>query len=259
MRHRPLNLMAVLVVTAAALALVLSGSNSPVLRTIFALPLVLLLPGYALTAVFFPPNRRLGIPECAAFSLGLSLAIAAFGGLLLNWTPWGLQAGSWAVLLASVTVGASLVALVRRRGRLATDAGWPNTELRVHHVLMFGLAALIVVAAIAVARGGALHQSTPGFTQLWILPAGETDQDAVRVGVYSMESSSKQYSLLILVSGRVVREWPSIELEPKETWETTIMPPAWQSETGTVEAVLSLIDAPEAVYRRVTLSRQNGD
>ncbi len=257
MRRRPFDLIAVLVVAAAALALVLSGSSSPVLRTIFALPLVLLLPGYALTAALFP-NRTLSIPECSAFSLGLSLAIAAFGGLLLNWTPWGLQATSWAVLLASVTLGASLIALLRRRGRPATDPGWPSARLRLHHVLMFGLAAWVAIAAIAVARVGALRQSTPGFTQLWILPTGETGQDAVRVGVYSLESSAKQYRLLILASGRVVREWPMIELEPKGTWETTVVLPAWQSEAGTVEAVLSLIDAPEAVYRRVTLSRRNG-
>jgi hypothetical protein len=58
---------------------------------ILTLPLVLVLPGYAVTAALFP-NRSLGVPERLVFSLGLSVAIVVLGGLLLNVTPFGVRA-----------------------------------------------------------------------------------------------------------------------------------------------------------------------
>jgi hypothetical protein len=37
------------------------------------------------------------------------------GGVVIDWTPWGLRAGSWIVLLGGITLAACFVSLARPR------------------------------------------------------------------------------------------------------------------------------------------------
>jgi uncharacterized membrane protein len=49
-------------------------------------------PGYALLRVLFPFESPLkSIVERGALSLGMSLAVVAIVGLILNYTPWGIR------------------------------------------------------------------------------------------------------------------------------------------------------------------------
>jgi hypothetical protein len=84
----------------------------PPVRVSAGLLLVLVLPGYALTAALLP-RRSLGRPELALCVLGLSLAVAALGGLLLNFAGH-LSRPSWDSLLSVVTVGCCAIAGRRR-------------------------------------------------------------------------------------------------------------------------------------------------
>jgi len=228
-----------------------------VLIRILTLPLVLVLPGYALTSALFP-RRTLGVAEHLVFSLSLSVVIVILGGLLLNWTPFGLRSSSLAVLLAGITLAASAVALVRRRGQSLPAPGWlrmENAGFTLRQGLLLGLAALIVCGAVAVSIIGAERQSYPGFTQLWILPAGGANaENAVRLGVSNMESTAMEYRLAVSVDGKVVKEWPSIDLVPNEKWEATlVLPPTASAGVARVEADLYRTDAPTAIYRHVVL------
>src|SRR5262249_42499579 len=103
---------ALLVVLALALLL------PAVARALAAFLLVLLLPGVAITAAVFPPGRLSGA-EWVTYGLGTSLAVAALGGLVLHWTPWGLSAGAWVVLLGAITLAAGAIAV--RHWRRAAD------------------------------------------------------------------------------------------------------------------------------------------
>jgi hypothetical protein len=84
----------------------------PPVRVTAGLLLVLVLPGYALTAALLP-RRSLGRPELALCVLGLSLAVAALGGLLLNFAGH-LSRPAWDILLTAVTVGGCAIAGRRR-------------------------------------------------------------------------------------------------------------------------------------------------
>ena len=84
---------------------------SPV-RALIAIALVAILPGYALVTSIFV-NVPLGIMEKIAFSFGFSLGMTSLGGLLLNYTPWGIQPVSWVVLLGGVSLIASGITLLR--------------------------------------------------------------------------------------------------------------------------------------------------
>ena len=252
---RDILVVVAITIIAVALAFVLPPDWVP--GRILTLPLVLVLPGYALTSAAFPGRAR-GVAERLVFSLALSLIIVILGGLLLNWTPWGLRAGSWAVLLGGITLGACAVALVRRRGQSTSPPGWlrvGNVGLTLRQGLLLGLAAAIICGAVAVSIIGAERQPYPGFTQLWILPAGGANpKNAVRLGVSNMESTAMEYRLAVNEDGKVVKEWTSIDLNPNEKWEATLLlSQTGHAGTAKVEADLYRNDAPTTIYRHVVL------
>lgn len=264
MNYKSVDILVIIVITIVAVALVFVVPPDSVPGRILTLPLVLVLPGYALMASVFP-RRSLGAVECLVFSLGLSLVIVVLGGLVLNWTPFGLRASSWSLLLGSITLGACAVALARRRGQSIPDERNKSAlygllrikgvGLTFHQGLLLGMAVVIICGAIAVSNIGAAQQPFPGFTQLWILPAGGANpKNAVRLGVSNMESTAMEYSLAVNVDGKVVKLWPSIDLKPSEKWETTLMLPQ-TAHIGAVrvEVVLYRTNAPATIYRHVVL------
>ena len=282
MNYKSVDILVIIVITIVAVALAFVVPPDSVPGRILTLPLVLVLPGYALMASVFP-RRSLGAVECLVFSLGLSLVIVVLGGLVLNWTPFGLRASSWSLLLGSITLGACAVALARRRGLRTCHAERTRSIsalFRTYHAermrsisalygllrikgvgltfrqgLLLGMAVVIICGAIAISNIGAAQQPFPGFTQLWILPAGGANpKNAVRLGVSNMESTAMEYSLAVNVDGKVVKLWPSIDLKPSEKWETTLMLPQ-TAHIGAVrvEVVLYRTNAPATIYRHVVL------
>jgi uncharacterized membrane protein len=127
--RRPLDLILVASLAVVTMVATLAGVNQPVARALLALPLVLVLPGYALVAAAFPEAGR-SLAERLLYGVGLSLAVAALGGFALNLTPWGLRAEAWATLLGGIALAACAIAWARRRrGDAApelptTRAGW---------------------------------------------------------------------------------------------------------------------------------------
>lgn len=255
MNRKPGDLPVVMVLAGAGVVVTLLGVANPLARALFALPLVLVLPGYALLAATFP-RRALDGTARLALSVGVSLAVACLGGFLLHWTPAGLRAESWALLLGGVTLGAGAVALGRRgpAAPVTRLAGRPGPG----QWLLFSLAALVVAGAVGVAVTGARQQRAPGFTQLWMTPANDAARDdTVYLGVNSFEAVAARYNLQLVVGGDIVREWQALELEPGGRWVVRVELPALEPDIRTVEAVLYRLDDPETVYRRVQVWRRS--
>jgi uncharacterized membrane protein len=254
-RSRRIDLAVVAALTGAAVIQTFVGASSVVARTTFALPLVLVLPGYAATAALFP-GRALGGAQRVLMCLGLSLMLSALGGLVLNWTPWGLQARSWALLLGSVTLAACAIAWARREEPAAAtgvSAGPPGIGLSVRQGAMLVLAMAVIGGSLTRATAGVAQQQTPGFTQLWILPASKGQpQNTVQLGVKNMESTTTSYQLIVTVDGRTAATWHALALTPGRTWQTTITLHGSRA-SSTVVAALYRMDAPQTVYRRVAL------
>lgn len=228
----------------------------PALRVVLALPLVLILPGYAITATF---PRQLGtIPERLLFSVALSLAAAIIGGLVLNWTPWGLQANTWVVWLGGITLAASAIAIAHRREPIMVPNGSASTRIAPRDVVLIMLTATILLIAIGVARTPATQQNPQGYTAMWALPASDTDRDTIQLGLRNLEFSATAYHLQIIVDGTLVREWPMIKLEQGQEWKSTIRLPTVQSGIGKTELLLFRRDAPNDVYRSTVLWRGQG-
>jgi uncharacterized membrane protein len=227
----------------------LVATDNRAVQLLFTLPLVLWLPGYALTAALFPGHWP-GTAERIAMSLGLSLVLAILGGLALEWAGLDLRAASWAVLLGNTALLASLVALVRRWRTPVIAESSSRAVLAPREAILLGAAALVVAGALLVAREGAARQRATAFTQLWVLPAGPADSGRVRLGVANHEQHETRYSLRVTAGGTAIESWPLITLGPGEQWEGSIAlssaPPA-----APLEAMLYRLDVPEQAYRRV--------
>lgn len=88
--------------------------SESVLHVVFALPLILFIPGYLLIAALFPAQDDLDGLERVALSLGLSIAITPLIGFALNYTPWGFELDSITISLVVFSTAVGLVAQFRR-------------------------------------------------------------------------------------------------------------------------------------------------
>jgi len=88
--------------------------NSSPLRIIFALPLVLFIPGYCLIAALFPGKEDIDGIERIALSFGLSIAIVPLIGLGLNYTPWGIRLDPIVISIVLFTCVMIIIAIIRR-------------------------------------------------------------------------------------------------------------------------------------------------
>lgn len=88
--------------------------NQSFLRIIFALPIILFIPGYVLIAALFPDKEDLDGVERLALSFGLSIAIVPLIGLVLNYTPWGIRLDPIVISLVAFTTVMIFLAQYRR-------------------------------------------------------------------------------------------------------------------------------------------------
>jgi uncharacterized membrane protein len=256
------DLLAVDVIALAGLASVLLASIDWMvlgfypIQAALTLPLVLVFPGYALAAALFS-RGSLAASERILFSFGGSLAVAVLGGLLLNLTPGGLNAGAWTSLLVAVTLAASAIAIIRRV-RATEEA--PVEKVRRPRIISplqgvaFALALLVMGGAVAVARVGDERQPEPAFTQLWLLPATQQGPNTVKIGLQNMEQVSELYHVQLKQGSTVVGDWQQIAVQPGQKWETSLTLPKNLGDT-IVEADLYRMDLPggQTPYRHVTL------
>lgn len=215
-------------------------------RTMLIALLILVVPGYCITSAMFTP-QALGFWERLLFSVGLSLVTGALGGLVLDWTPWGLQAGSWAALFIGVSLAAGLIGVFRHGWRsLRIPLRVPETG--IVEVSLFGLALALIGVAVGIGRMPTSQTGLQGYAVMWIQP---TDGQHVRVGVQSSEFSATSYRLAVVLDTRTLEEWPTISLQPGQAWETTVELPTTLTGEQPVEAILYRVAVPGQVYRHV--------
>jgi uncharacterized membrane protein len=221
------------------------------MRTVFAVPLCLVLPGYALTAAGFARDR-VRAPQLVMLVPALSLATLALGALLLNLVPGGLRVGSWTALILVVVLGASGLAIARR---VSGDA---PTRRRLHRVRPRD--AILLIVGIGTVCGGLVLSRIPlsapnalGYTTLWMLSNGTPQAPAVEVGVISAEKRQSAYRLVLRTSfGSSAVVASNLVLKPggKTEFEVPLTKPA--------SGLPSLITADlyqtgsASVYRHVT-------
>jgi uncharacterized membrane protein len=253
MSPRHADLLATAAVATIAALLLMLDPGLFTLRVILALPLVLALPGYSLSAALFP-NGEIDWPRRLLLSVALSLSLAVVIGLALNLMPFGLRSVPWAAALLLVTVAATAVALARRRRlELIGSVSRVRRVSLVDAALLLG-AACVLGGAVAFARTPLTAKKVQGYTALWLLPGSGRGTATVRVGVTSGELNPMTYRLVVRLGSRVVSERRRFQLQPgAEVDEVLHLRATASARREPIEALLYREDRPQSIYRVVRL------
>lgn len=250
----------VLVAALAALVLVVRAvaGSATAITVVPAALLVLVLPGYALSAFALPGAAANALERCA-LSLGVSLAVAALLGLILHLTPWGLTAGSWTVALVAVTWLGCILALFRRQAANSEVTLSPTParfSLDTRSATMIGAAALVCGAALYVSSRPPSELASQGYTLLWAIPdAGGVP--VVHVGIQNFDTGPRQYRLNAAWGDQSVQQW-NVQLDVNSTWRADLdlsnQPPHLAED---LQVSLYSADDPNTPIRQTTLRTGN--
>jgi hypothetical protein len=254
--------------TVLALAAVLSGVRP--LTVAGGLPLALMLPGAALTAVLFrDPGRLAGVERVVLVpALGLGTLIA--GGLLLWVVRVPLHRPAWALLCAGVTLAglaavvvrdrrrpvagpASAAPGVRGRVRLPTGADAtlvlpvfldreglfepapPDRRARlVRRVLPAVLAALALAGAVTVSLVTSIAAHDDRVTTLSVVPPGAADAGGrreVRVSATGLVAGAEAYTLVVTTPAGTQDTRTAVTPDEDGRWDRLLNLPAGQRLT----------------------------
>lgn len=211
-----------LVVTAAASLASLILIAMPfggLVKGIVLLPMVLVLPGYALAAAVAPP-ASLSRAERTVYVVALSVSAAALGGLVWQFA-FDLNRETWALLLASITLAGCAIAERKRRRTRQTQTGdrkrpqpqrgsrerssLSRRELPTVLTALIGVAAAIVAIVITV-DGLQDQRAESNYSALWVVPP-TPNSGAVEVGILNHQGSPHLYRLEIENEGRTIQDW----------------------------------------------------
>jgi len=244
---------------------------------LLALPLILFLPGYAVTQILFRrrligqflnttselivhPHLKLEHPvgnaDLLVLSIGLSLTIDVLLGFGLNIVPIGLTALSWTVSLGLITMICALLAALMRRKDVVVSGGTRKLRPRVttSDMLLFGLSIVLTGLAIWLSLIRPLSPQ-PSFTQLWMLPTNQVNNNCtVSIGVQNFETSTLTYRVVLKVNGSQFETWSSISLRPQQKWMRSVQLKPSTTSSIFVEAQLYRTDQPDIIYRNVHLT-----
>ena len=241
-------------ISIAILILVLAFISPSVIRVGLALPFILFLPGYGLTSVLFP-RRALDLPARLLLSVGLSLAMTAFSGLILHLTPWGISLHNPLVILligGPATFG--IYSLVRDARQVDSTTDRARIGFNARQLLLFTLAAVVAASAVFLARTPTSPKDLVGYTLLWVQP--DTTSDSLELGVQSEEFKTIQFQVRYEVKN-ITHDGPIFELTPGQTWDYSLKLNSEDLTGQPVTVLLYRLDKPSEVYRRVVWWHEN--
>jgi uncharacterized membrane protein len=208
----------------------------PVIRLFGAVPLVLVLPGFAITQAAFA-RSRLDRWEAILLSLGLSLAVTALCGLALAELRVVGIGRDWVIVETVITVAALAVLYLRRdRAEQVSESSGRRQQSSTRDSVLLALAPAVAILAIAYAVVGALGDSQATAMQLWMVPDSQ-DASSVRIGVANQQSGPGNYRVE-LVDGVDDQAWSVDFAQNAQTWTVTV---ALAKQADPREVTLTLV------------------
>jgi hypothetical protein len=192
-----------------------AGVGAPVAVMTVLGVLLFAAPGYLLGQLLIGSDGS-GLERVAA-AAGLVFCVPIIGVLLLYAAGLPLRRATWLALLAGVTLVSDVVLFLARR-RQSAGTRRPPEGLRLPRMRVaaaFGVAAVIAVGAVGVARAGVSMQHYPGYTQLW-LDRHPENAPTVDLGVANDEGSTVRYRL-VLDDGHTAAIW-NLTLANGQVW-----------------------------------------
>ncbi|MGB8707138.1 MAG: DUF1616 domain-containing protein [Dehalococcoidia bacterium] len=227
-------------------------------RSIIGAIAIIFFPGYTLLAAIFPRRGDLLWIERVGLSFGLSIAIVAMSGLILNYTPWGIRLYPVLTTIASFVVITSVIGWYRQRRlseaeRLTVNlklnfSGWQTwTKFEKSLSIVLALAILVALGALYVI---AAPKQGEKYTEFYVLGTTGKASDYPRVVlngetvhltavVVNYEHESTAYRIEIRIDGEVVKQIATEKLDNGQKWENQIdFVPQKQGENQKVEFYL---------------------
>jgi uncharacterized membrane protein len=188
------------------------------IRIILGLPFLLFIPGYLLGFALFPLRKtNVGIDtiERIALSFALSLAVVPIIGLVLNYTPWGLQIVPIFLSLFGFIIGVGAIVLflwyqTPSEERLSTTltVSLPKPKKNLDGILIIILVASLIAAPASVTYVMVTSKTENPFTEFYLLnPDGivggyQTDlaigeNASIIIGVANHEHKTIDYNIEI--------------------------------------------------------------
>ncbi len=228
-----------LLVVVLAVVIILLPSN--ILRIILGFPFVLFFPGYALMAALYIRKVGMGGIERIALSFGLSIAMVALIGLILNYTPWGIRLESMLYSTAFFILIMSVIAWFRRKRLVEEERFGIEFQLRIpswgtgvrEKILSLVLVITILGALGMIGYVIATPKEGQKFTEFYILGlAGVAidyprelvvgEEGRVTIGIINNEYETVIYQVEVSIDGLKNNEVEGITLEHGEQWENEV-------------------------------------
>ncbi len=215
----------------------------------FALPFVLIVPGYALVAALFPEAEKLTWTERVSLSFALGLAVLTLLGLLLGLTALGIQFFTVVESTSVFTLGLCCAAYWRRMRLPAKDRLAAALDLklplwkeynRVEKGMAIALAASLLIATATVAYAIGRPPAVDHFTEFFVLGSSGkasgyptslnvSEPATVLLGIANHEGAEVTYTIRTDLVGVRIQYNATIELN--ETVEVNRTTWSWWNTT----------------------------
>jgi len=222
--------------------------NQTPLRIVFALPLLLFLPGYVLIAAMFPRKDELSVIERFTLSIGLSIAIFVFDGFAISVTPWLFRPAPIIYSLTLITLTLMVLTLfVRLRipeeeqysFHFAAVSKFFESLRRsdekpsdIERALVIALVGSIIIASGMLIYAKVTFDEEK-FTAVYILGDGGKAENypeavylfepsSIIVGIENYEHAPANYTLQVNLGGYPLLEQHIPTLAHGEKWEDTV-------------------------------------
>jgi uncharacterized membrane protein len=233
-------ILAGVVLAAGSVVIYLPFLNTSPLRFVFALLIVLFIPGYCGIAALYPKENDISLIERIALSFGLSIAVVPLIGFVLNFTPWGIRLDPIILSLCVFTLVMILVAYYRRallppeeRFRMPVSeivAGikkelFPSTNSRVDRLISITLTLVMLIALLSIVYVFTVPKEGEQYTEFFIL-----DENRTTVNYPNLTSIGHNYPMFIGVGNHENRN-------VTYTIETWMLQTEFNNETNTSRIV----------------------
>lgn len=173
-----------------------------ILRIIIGLPFLFFIPGYILIFIFFPLKtdcNSINTLERIGLSFGFSIALVSLLGLLLNFTPWGIQLISVLFSLFFLVESLGVIALYRwkttsseKRFSICLDISQFKSGSKIEKILTIFILLSMILALSSIVYIIVQPKMGETFTEFYLLTP---DGDATN---YPQDIAIKQNISLLL-------------------------------------------------------------
>jgi len=209
------------------------------LRFIFGLPAVLFIPGYLITAILYPRRGQLSVLLRFSMSIGLSLAVSAVIGLIINQTQWGITYYSISYTLAVLILAISLVAIYRQWQFIGTEDLTVKLNVislkgsgpgdRLYYIVIL----IVVLSMIGAIVYGFVNPRAENFTEFYVVDLeGRADnyvrqllsgkESMVVICIINNENEKADYNVELSIDDDTLQRTDMITLEHGEKWQQAV-------------------------------------